>query len=257
MTTEGYSVLAIVPARSGSKGIANKNMALVGGMSLIARAGEVLASLPWIDRKIISTDSPHYAAEGQSHGLDAPFLRPAHLSGDEAGAFDTIVHALEACEELDDRQYDVIVLTEPTSPLREPSDVDQTVKKLLETGADSAMTVSRLDTKFHPDKILVVSDGLIDFYSRIGKAVVGRQQLESLYSRNGLCYAFRRVTLLTDRALITRNTAAVLTERPIANIDEPIDLLWAQFLYQRSKIHIKGESGGEQAKNTRGPRRSR
>lgn len=236
--TEGHSVLAIVPARSGSKGIPNKNMALIGGMSLIARAGEVLASLPWIDRKIISTDSPHYAAEGQGHGLDAPFLRPAHLSGDKAGAFDTIVHALEVCEQLDERQYDVIVLTEPTSPLREPSDVVQTVKKLLETGADSAMTVSRLDTKFHPDKIIVVRDGLVEFYSRIGKAIVGRQQLESLYSRNGLCYAFRRVTLLTHRALITKNTAAVLTERPIANIDEAIDLLWAQFLYERSKIHI-------------------
>jgi CMP-N,N'-diacetyllegionaminic acid synthase len=238
MTTEGYSVLAIVPARSGSKGIANKNMALVGGMSLIARAGEVLARLPWIDRKIISTDSPDYAAEGRSHGLDAPFLRPAHLSGDKAGAFDMIVHALEACEQLDGRQYDVIVLTEPTSPLREPSDVDRTVNKLLESDADSAITVSRLDTKFHPDKIIVVSDGLVNFYSHIGKAIVGRQQLESLYCRNGLCYAFRRVTLLTHRALITRNTAAVLTERPIANIDEPIDLLWAQFLYERSKINI-------------------
>lgn len=236
--TDGHSVLAIVPARSGSKGIVNKNMALVGGMSLIARAGEVLASLPWIDRKIISTDSPDYAAEGRSHGLDAPFLRPAHLSGDEASAFDMIVHALEACEQLDGRQYDVIVLTEPTSPLREPSDVDRTVKKLLETGADSAMTVSRLDTKFHPDKIIVVSDGLVNFYSHIGEAIVGRQQLKSLYCRNGLCYAFRRATLLTHRALITRNTAAVLTERPIANIDEPIDLLWAQFLYERSKINI-------------------
>jgi CMP-N,N'-diacetyllegionaminic acid synthase len=257
MSIEGYSVLAIVPARSGSKGIANKNMALVGGMSLIARAGEVLASLPWIDRKIISTDSPHYAAEGRSHGLDAPFLRPDHLSGDEAGAFDMIVHALEACEQLDDRQYDVIVLTEPTSPLREPSDVDQTVKKLLETDADSALTVSRLDTKFHPDKILVVSDGLIKFYSPIGKAIVGRQQLESLYSRNGLCYAFRRVPLLTHRVLITRNTAAVLTERPIANIDEPIDLLWAQFLYERSKYTSRGNQEVEQAKNTRSLGRSR
>jgi CMP-N,N'-diacetyllegionaminic acid synthase len=256
MTTDGYSVLAIVPARSGSKGIANKNMAVVGGLSLIARAGEVLARLPWIDRKIISTDSPHYAAEGRSHGLDAPFLRPAYLSGDQAGALEMIVHALEACEQLDDRQYDVIVLTEPTSPLREPSDVEQTVKKLLETGADSAVTVSRVDTKFHPDKILTVSNGFLKFYTGIGKALVGRQQLKSLYSRNGLCYAFRRITLLCHRELITENTAAVLTDRPVANIDEPIDLLWAQFLYERSKIHIEGESAVEQAKNTRSLGRS-
>jgi CMP-N,N'-diacetyllegionaminic acid synthase len=234
MTIEGYSVLAIVPARSGSKGIANKNMALIGGLSLIARAGKVLAKLPWIDRRVISTDCSHYAAEGQSHGLDAPFLRPGDLSGDKANALDMIIHALEACEQVDDRQYDLIVLTEPTSPLREPTDVDQTVKKLLETGADSAVTVSRVDTKFHPDKVFTVSDGLVKFYTDAGKAIVGRQQLKSLYSRNGLCYAFRRVTLLTRRALITENTAAVLTERPVVNIDEPIDLLWAQFLYARS-----------------------
>jgi CMP-N,N'-diacetyllegionaminic acid synthase len=229
----GQAVLAIVPARSGSKGIPNKNMALVGGLSLIARAGEVLSSIPWIDRRVISTDSPPYAEEAQAHGLEAPFLRPASLSGDNAGALETIVHALESCEQLDRCTYALIVLAEPTSPLREASDIERTVSAVLTTNADSAVTVSRIDTKCHPDKIFTVASGLLRFYTPIGQTVVQRQRLDPLYARDGLSYCFRRETLLNKRALITENTVPVFTERPVANIDEPIDLLWVEFLFNR------------------------
>jgi CMP-N,N'-diacetyllegionaminic acid synthase len=246
---DGESVLAIVPARSGSKGIPNKNMALVGGLSLIARAGEVLSSIPWIDRRVISTDSPLYAEEAQAHGLEFPFLRPASLSGDSAGALETIVHALESCERLDQRTYGLIILAEPTSPLREPSDIERTVSTVLTTRADSAITVSRIDSKFHPDKLFAIVEGLLKFFTPRGATVTQRQRLEPLYSRNGLCYCFRRETLLNKRTLITENTVPVLTTRPVANIDETIDLLWAEFLLNQSGkitssgITSKGELG--------------
>src|SRR3954453_16283663 len=93
------SILAVVPARCGSKGLPNKNMRLLGGKTLIARAAETVGILPWLDRKIISTDSPEYAAEAEKHGLAAPFLRPAHLSTDTAGAIETLQHALLAIEQ--------------------------------------------------------------------------------------------------------------------------------------------------------------
>jgi CMP-N-acetylneuraminic acid synthetase len=232
---EGHNVLAIVPARSGSKGIPNKNMAVLGGLSLIARAGEVLSRVPWIDRRIISTDSPDYAGEARAHGLEAPFFRPDRLSTDNAGALETIAQALETCEQLDDRTYDLIILAEPTSPLRKPSDIEVTVRTLLKTGADSAVTVSRIDTKCHPAKIFAITDGLLKFYTPVGETVTRRQQLEPLYSRNGLCYCFRRETLLIKQALITQNTVPVLTERSVVNIDDPLDLLWAQFLVDRDR----------------------
>jgi CMP-N-acetylneuraminic acid synthetase len=230
---EGRTVLAVVPARSGSKGISNKNMAKVGGLSLIARAGEVLSQIPWLDRCVISTDSPCYAEEARVHGLSAPFLRPKELSGDTAGALETIVHALQTCEQLDGRTYDLIVLAEPTSPLREPDDIAWTVKLLLETGADTALTVSRIDTKCHPHKVFELIDGRLKFLTPLGKTVTGRQQLDPLFSRNGLCYCFRRETLLTKRSLITDNTVPVITHRPVVNIDEPLDLLWAEFLLEK------------------------
>lgn len=226
----GLKVLAVVPARSGSKGIPDKNMVRVGGLSLIARAGKVLSQVSWIDRRVISTDSQRYAEEGCAYGLDAPFLRPAALSTDTAGALEAFVHALETCEHLDGQRYDLIIIAEPTSPLREPADIEATVKALLTTGADAAVTVSRLDTKAHPHKVFAVVEGRLRYFSEKGAGITTRQSLEPLYSRNGLCYCYQRATLLAKRTLITENTVSVITERPVANIDEPIDLLWAEFL---------------------------
>jgi len=236
-------VLAVVPARSGSKGIPDKNMARVGGLSLIARAAKILTAIPWIDRRVISTDSPRYAEEGCAHGLEAPFLRPASLSGDSAGALETIVHALESCEQLDRCLYELIVLAEPTSPLRQTSDIESTVNTMLRRKADSALTVSRIDSKCHPHKLLTVGDdGVVGFYTTEGAAVTRRQGLQPLYSRNGLCYCFRRDTLIDRRALLTRNSVALVTERPVANIDEPLDLLWAQFLLENSSLNQAEET---------------
>ena len=88
-----------------------------------------------------------------AHGLEAPFLRPPELSTDHAGALETVVHALECCEHLNGCRYDLVILTEPTSPFRETGDLDVAMKALLRSGADSAVTVSRIDTKTHPYKI--------------------------------------------------------------------------------------------------------
>jgi CMP-N-acetylneuraminic acid synthetase len=230
---EGKKVLAVVPARSGSKGIPDKNMSKVGGLSLIARTGDVLSAIPWLDRKIISTDSPRYSEEGLGHGLDAPFLRPSNLSGDVSTALEMILHALQECENIDNCQYDLIIIAEPTSPLRIPEDIEATVKALLGSNADSALTVSKIDTKCHPHKVFSISKERLIFYSSQGKSVSARQSLEPLYSRNGLGYCFRRETLLLKKELITENSIPVITTRPVANIDEPLDLLWAEFLLER------------------------
>jgi CMP-N-acetylneuraminic acid synthetase len=233
---QGLSALALVPARSGSKGIPGKNLARIGGLSLIARAGIILGQVPWIDRRVISTDSWLYAEEGRAYGLDAPFLRPLELSTDHAGALETFLHALESCEQLDGRRYDLLIVTEPTSPLREPNDIATTVEALIRTGADSAVTVSPVDTKAHPHKVFSITDGRLRFFTAEGAAVTARQDLAPLYSRNGLCYSFRRETLLEKRALITENTVSVITDRPVVNVDEPLDLLWAEFLLERAGL---------------------
>ena len=96
----GKRILAVVPARSGSKGVRDKNARLIGGKTMIQRAAEVLSVLDWVDFKVISTDSRAYAEMAQKHGLDAPFLRPKHLSADGSGAIETVEHALVECEKI-------------------------------------------------------------------------------------------------------------------------------------------------------------
>ena len=228
----GRRILAVVPARAGSKGIPDKNMQLVAGRSLIALTGEVLnaPSCDWIDRRIISTDSERYAAEGRAHGLDAPFLRPPELSSDTAGAVETLCHAVEEAEKLDGVTYDVILIVEPTCPFRQPEDINAAVDLLAETNAGSVVTVSRVDTKFHPHKVLKVDDEqVIRFYSEAGAGVKQRQSLEPLFFRNGACYALARATLMGEKRIFTETTRAHLVERMLINIDEPEEIILARY----------------------------
>jgi CMP-N-acetylneuraminic acid synthetase len=229
-------VLAVVPARSGSKGIPDKNMRLVRGTSLIGWAGQCLASVPLIDRRIISTDSPRYAEEGRRFGLDAPFLRPESLSGDSTGAVETVAHALGAAETIDRVRYDIILVVEPTSPLRLPSDVERTARHLHESGADSVVTVSELPAKSHPHKVLTIEGGHLAYLMAEGQSVTARQTLSSLYWRNGVCYAVTRGCLLDQAMIIGPEARAVIIEHPVVNIDEPWELEWAEFEFSRNSL---------------------
>lgn len=226
-------VIAVVPARSGSKGLPGKNMARIAGVSLIGHAGRCLAELPWLDRAIISTDDSDYAAEGQRHGLESPFLRPAELSSDLAGAVDTMVHAVSASESHYGERYDIVLIVEPTSPLRRSSDIEECVRLLVSSSADSVVTVSCLPKKFHPHKVFALDGGRIGFYEEQGAGVTNRQELGDLFWRNGACYALTRECLFDRRRIITEDSRALVIDRELANIDDPIELEWARFLYAK------------------------
>ena len=228
-------ILAVVPARSGSKGIADKNMRQLDGVSLIGFAGQCLQTLPWIDRKIISTDSDEYAKEAQRYELSAPFLRPSKISNDSATAVDMMIHALQACEQQDACQYDILVLVEPTSPFRQANDIEQTCRGMIDGAFDSAVCVSLADTKSHPLKMLKVKSNKLDYYEKAAADITARQQLAPIYIRNGACYAVSRDTLLGQRSIITNNTFAYVVDREMVNIDDPVDLEWAQFLLDRKR----------------------
>ena len=235
----GRRFIAIVPARSGSKGIPDKNMRRVGGRTLIARAAQVLAdpACAWVDRKLLSTDCERYAEEGREHGLECPFLRPEALSRDDTGAIETLQQVWRQAEAHYAERYDVLLVVEPTCPLRRPEDIVGTVEALEKGDARSAVAVSLLDTKHHPDKLLELEGGRIRYYSAAGSTVKTRQSLGDLYYRNGACYAITRECLLEGGVIFCDETVAFVVERPLANIDEPLDLAFAEFLENReSKI---------------------
>jgi CMP-N,N'-diacetyllegionaminic acid synthase len=237
----GKTILAVVTARSGSKGIENKNMRLLNGITLIGRAGNCLQQLPWLDNKIISTDSEEYIREGERFCLDAPFIRPLELSSDSAGSVETVTHALIESEKLYRTHFDIVLIIEPTSPFRKPIDIYESVKLLIEFGADSVVTVSPLNVKYHPAKVLTINDNHLGFYESRGAKVVTRQSLDQLYWKNGICYALTRDCLLNKKVIFTQNTLPLIIERELVNIDDPIELDWSEFLLKNKYQNQLGE----------------
>jgi CMP-N-acetylneuraminic acid synthetase len=211
-------------------------MRIVHGMTLIARAGAVLAQLDFLDLALISTDSPDYAAEGRRHGLAAPVLRPPHLSGDDAVVMDALQHALAAAEQHAGTRFDIILVVEPTSPLRTADDLRVATELLISSGADSVVTVSPLQPKAHPLKILCHANGRLRFFAEQGRSITNRQDLTGEYFwRDGLCYALTRSCLLEKARIMTDNTVPLITRRPVVNIDEPLELVLAEHLLEQQE----------------------
>jgi CMP-N,N'-diacetyllegionaminic acid synthase len=227
-------ILAVVPARGGSKGIPLKNLREVGGRSLVARVGDVISEVAEIDRAVVSTDHDAIASAAEAAGIAAPFRRPEPLSGDQIGDIDVLKHALTATEAIDRKRYDIVVMLQPTSPLRTAADVSATIRMLVEGGWDSVWTVSPTDTKAHPLKQLAVSGaGVLDYYDPRGAEIVARQQLEPLYLRNGIAYAITRECLLEQHGIKGKRSGALVTEGEHVSIDTEWDLTLVDFILSR------------------------
>ncbi len=233
---DGLRVLAVVPARGGSKGLPRKNLLPLGGVPLVGRVGQVVKACPSIDRAVVSTDDEDIAAAAEASGLEAPFRRPEDLSGDRIGDVDVLRHALAATEAEDGSHYDIVVMLQPTSPLRTAEQVERTLRRLVEDDLDAVWTVSPTDGKAHPVKQLRLEGELLRFDHPDGAGVVARQELAPLWHRNGIAYALRRATLEAG-ALLGARTGAVIIDGPVANIDDALDLEWAEFLLAREQRH--------------------
>ena len=229
-------MLAVVPARGGSKGIPRKNLQAVDGFSLIAHAARTATALNWIDRAILTTDDEEMAAEGRRHGLEVPFMRPAELATDVAGPNDMWRHAWIEAERHYDCQFDVSVLLQPTTPLREPEEVERTVATLVAGGHAAATTVCAVPPDFLPERILRLGgDGRLSFYLAGGPEVTRRQDAPPLYYRDGTCYARTRRSMIEEARDVEEDCAAVLIDHLVVNIDEPFELELAEFVLSRKR----------------------
>ena len=224
-----------MPARGGSKGIPLKNLRTLVGVPLIGYVGNIVASLSWVDRAVVSTDQDEIAATAEKFGLDVPFRRPNSLSGDMIGDVDVLTHALHATEENDGCRYDIVVMLQPTSPFRTASHVTNTVSKLIDGGFDAVWTVSETDSKSHPFKQLDLQDEGLSYYDPKGKNIIARQQLTPVYHRNGIAYALTRSCLVDQQALMGRKTGCMIIEGPCVNIDTEWDIALAEFILQHNQ----------------------
>jgi CMP-N-acetylneuraminic acid synthetase len=188
------SVLALIPARGGSKGLPGKNVRLLLGESLVSRAGAAARESGVVDRVIVSTDDDAVAAEARRAGIDVPFMRPSSLAGDDTPMLPVIQHAVDTLQAQGWRA-EIVVLLQPTSPLRTPSHVRDAVTMLRETGADSVVSVVEVPRHMSPDYVMRIENGELRPFLEGGERVTRRQDARPAYVRDGTVYAFWRSTL--------------------------------------------------------------
>jgi CMP-N-acetylneuraminic acid synthetase len=230
----GRRVLAVVPARGGSKGIKLKNLREVFGVPLVGLVGDVCRQLDWLDRAVVSTDHEDIAAVAGAHGLAAPFRRPPGLSGDRIGDLEVLDHALKASEEIDGVCYDVILMLQPTAPLRRAEHVTGTARMLVDGGWDAVWTVSPTDSKGHPLKQLAV-DGTkmaLRYNDPAGATIIARQQLKPVFHRNGVAYAFTRECITDLKTIMPANAGALILDGHMVSIDTEWDIRLVEFILE-------------------------
>ena len=226
-------ILAVVPARGGSKGIPLKNLHPILGRPMISYVGDIVHALPCIDRVVVSTDHEEIARVAEAAGIPAPFRRPVEISGDCIADKDVLLHALQTMEQIDGCIYDIVLMLQPTSPLRRPEHVQQTLDMLRDGPWDAVWTLSETDSKNHPLKQLTVRDGLLNYYDPDGGGIVARQQLDPIYHRNGIAYAVTRKCLVEFDNIMGQCTGGLVLVGDFISIDTEWDVALVEFILGR------------------------
>ena len=176
MTNQNLKALGIIGARSGSKGVLNKNIRPLGGRPLMAWIIEAAKGSRYINRLIVSTDSQAYADVAKAYGAEVPFLRPAELAADLSAEYEYVKHALQELKAREGYEPDLVVRLHPTLPFQETEDIDQCIEKLLQDPeADSAVVVA--EARQHPVKALKLvpddkgGDYLVTYQPEFGQEV--------------------------------------------------------------------------------------
>ncbi len=226
--------LVIIPARSGSKGVPDKNMRVVGGRTLLERVIRCAQQTGLFDRIFVSTDSEHYAAEAARLGIETPWLRPTELACDTALVADALRHTLETFA-MRGETFDTMAILEPTSPLRTPGIVRQVVLAAEQEGWDAAFTVSEVPKPCHALKQFRLDDlGAARFVMDEASPNVNRQSLYPTYIRNGLAYAVRVPAFLKTHSVHGTRAKAIVVDEDVVSIDTEEDLKLAERLLAQS-----------------------
>jgi CMP-N,N'-diacetyllegionaminic acid synthase len=221
---------AIIPARGGSKGIPGKNIRPVAGKPLIAWAIETALSATSLDRVIVSTDSPEIAEVARRHGAETPFMRPAYLAQDDTPGVAPVLHAMRWLMDNEGYQPDMVMLLQPTSPLRISEDIDKAIELAQEKNADAVVSVVLVEA--HPYWMKRRdAEGRIADFMKLDNPIVRRQDLPELYVVNGAVYVASYEVLMEQKTFDTPNTFCLVmpAERSL-DIDAPWDLYLADLI---------------------------
>lgn len=197
----GKNIIAVIPARAGSKGLPGKNIRELCGKPLIAWSIEAGLGSKYIDEVMVTTDSEEIARIAKALGASVPFIRPAELANDKSSSFDVIKHALNYYASERRKTFEYVVLLEPTSPLRDKDDIDMAIEQLLSTPEASAVVGICKTESQHP-AFLVRKDenNYLVGYENKDMKVLRRQEISDVYFFEGSVYVSNTNALLTHQS---------------------------------------------------------
>ena len=212
------TVLGVVTARAGSKGLPGKNLKVLAGKPLLAYTIEAAKRSGAIDRLILSTDDEHIAAVGRDLGCDVPFIRPRDLAADDTPHLPVIQHAVQWMADRAGYQPDAVMVLQPTSPLRQPADISAAVDLLDRSGADSVVSAHEVPAHAHPMRVLKTDDTgaavLFVTGEPVRHRINRRQDLPAAWLMNGAIYVCKihvlfagQPSLYGDRVMVYRMPA--------------------------------------------------
>lgn len=200
------SFLAIIPARGGSKGLSKKNIKELCGKPLIAWSIDAGLKSKYLDEVMVTTDSPEIADIAKKYGASVPFLRPDELASDTATSFDAIKHTIDFYKTELQKEFDYIVLLEPTSPLREDSDIDNAIENLFNSIADSIVGISKTEDQNPAFLVLKDTKSFISGYENKNMKVLRRQDIKDVYFFEGTIYISKTDILMDKKTFYHENT---------------------------------------------------
>lgn len=228
---KGKKILGISMARGGSKGIPKKNIKMLAGKPLIAYSIEAAKKSKYLTRYIVSSEDEEIIQIAKEYGASVPFVRPKELAGDEIGDTPVLKHAIKWMRDNEAKQYDYIMMLHPTAPLRLAEDIDGCINKIVDSEADSVMSMKHL-TDFSLKKLKVIKDDLIlPFREPEGKTTKRRQDAEKeVYKRNCAIYLTKTELIMQDDLFGSVSRPYLMPEIRSIDINEIIDFEIAEYI---------------------------
>jgi CMP-N,N'-diacetyllegionaminic acid synthase len=223
MTSTSEKVLAIIPARGGSKGLPRKNILPLGGEPLVTYTIEAAKGCSSIDRVILSTDSLEIANIGKQLGVEVPFIRPSELATDTAHPYQVLQHAVEYLKNTEDYIPDIIITLQPTSPLRTSNHIEALIN-VLQSNRELDSAISICETPFSPYWMFTINHEVLRPFVDDKKdySLTRRQDLNKVYKPNGAVYATRYELLIEQNiifsAFASGKTGYIIMD-PISSLD--------------------------------------
>lgn len=217
-------ILFVVTARGGSKGVPGKNIKMLGGMPLIAYKIIAAQKCHYENRIIVSTDDEKIAQVSKEYGAEVPFMRPAELATDSASSVDVVMHAMNWVSENSRENYDYVCMLEPSSPFASYRDLDEAIKLIIESDADTLLGMKETEISTNFIHSLDEKGRLSEFYYAIKDLPsIRRQDQKKEYTMNGCMYIAKWDYFMKNRIFHSVNSIPyIMTEE--ASIE--IDTLW-------------------------------